>query len=55
VACLHLSDDQSLIDELVKRVWQCNEILSQKMREYCAALPWEYPMVVSGGKSRGRR
>ncbi|MFA4859477.1 NAC family transcription factor [Methanoregula sp.] len=45
VASLHLTSDEAVTDELVKRVQQFNYIPSKKMPEYREALLREYRML----------
>jgi hypothetical protein len=54
VISLHLSDDRTITDELVKRVRKFNYIPTKKIQEYRVALLREYHMVVSGGRTRGK-
>jgi len=54
VISLHLSDDRTIADELVKRVRKFNYIPTKKIREYRLALLREYHMAASGGKIRGK-
>ncbi len=44
VAGMHLTNDEAITDELVKRVRQFNYIQTKKMKEYRTALLREYKM-----------
>ncbi|MFA4878060.1 MAG: NAC family transcription factor [Methanoregula sp.] len=53
VAGLHLTSDEMITDELVKRVQQFNYIPSKKMQEYREALLREFRMLdIPENKSR---
>ena len=54
VAALRLTNDETITDELVKRVQQFNYIPSKKMTEYREALLREYRMLGTPG-DRDRR
>lgn len=54
VADLHLTNDDMITDELIKRVQQFNYIPTKKMSEYRDALIREYRMFASG-KTPGQK
>ena len=52
VLALDLADDDTITDEIVRRVRQFNFIPTKKMREYREALLKEYRMLLPAGSIR---
>jgi hypothetical protein len=52
VAGLHLTDDDRIAEEIVRRVRQFNYIPTRKMAEYQEALMREYRLLVREGNKR---
>jgi hypothetical protein len=55
VASLNLIRDETITDEIIKRVQQFNYIPTKKMAEYKKALLREYSMMVMGERRRQKK
>jgi hypothetical protein len=55
VASLNLTNDELIINEIIKRVQQFNYIPTKKMTEYKKALLREYKMMGPGEKRRQKK
>jgi hypothetical protein len=55
VASLNLTNDETIINEIIKRVQQFNYIPTKKMTEYKKALLREYKMMAPGDVKRQKK